>query len=160
MVALVVPQFSLASQVSTYQPRTTNELIAYLYGRIAQLLEIQRMIENGGTAPVTAPAFNFVSVHTRSASEVEANTAVLRGEVFLYGDVTASVWFEYGEDADFLDLRTRKVSVRSLYDRAVRAEVKSLEDEERYYFRIAAADSRGNVSYGDVYAFRTDEADE
>lgn len=163
MVLLIfIPSVSNASTVFNYQPQTKAEMIAYLYGRISQLLDMQKTLKNGGTISSLSNTFSldYVTVATHKAIDIEETTAVLRGEVNLYGDMTASAWFEYGEDEDFLDQKTSKKSIRSVYDRAVRIQVKNLEDEKRYYFRLVTLSKDGSVSYGKIYGFRTDEADD
>lgn len=157
---IFIPSISYASV--DYQPQTNAEIIAYLYGRISQLLDIQATLESGGTISSLDSDFllDYVSVTTHSAAEVESTTAVLRGEVKLFGKLTASAWFEYGEDEDFLDQKTSKKSIRSVYDRAVRIKVTGLEDDERYYFRLVTLNKDKTISYGRVYSFRTDESDD
>lgn len=161
-LVIFIPSISHAQTSINYQPQTNAEIIAYLYGRISQLLDIQETLKTGGTISSLDSDFSldYVSVTTHSAIEVEETTAVLRGEVNLYGDMTASAWFEYGEDDDFLDQKTSKKTIRSAYDRAVRIKVSNLEDEERYYFRLVTLNKDSSVSYGKVYSFRTDEADD
>lgn len=146
------------SPARAYQPTTKAELIAYLYGRIYQLMEIQQQLR-GGVPPVSPlPSGSvLVRIDTHKATEVEDVTAVLRGEVNLIGKTTASAWFEYGTDESFLDQKTSKKTVKSAYDRAVRVNVSKLLPDKRYYFRVAAEDKSGKVSYGPVYQFRTDE---
>jgi len=160
VVAVTVPNLALAESYIQYQPRTTQELIAYLYGRIVQLQEIQKLIEGGSSSQSsTQSLFDYVSVDTHKATEVTDTTAYLSAEVELHGKATAYAWFEYGQDEDFLDQKTGKVSVRSAYDRAIRKQVRSLEEDERYYFRIVAEDNKKAVKYGEIFAFRTDESD-
>lgn len=157
--ATVIPERASAQTYATYQPRTQAEMVAYLYGRISQLMEIKAQLERGGSVNVTTiPGLSLVSADTRSASEITATTAFLRGEVILFGDSTAQVWFEYGRDQGFLDQRTNKVNIRSAYDRAVRFQVRNLSDDTRYYFRIVSQDNKGNLQYGPVFSFRTHES--
>lgn len=162
LLLLVIPVLSqAATQTLSYKPQTKQEMIAYLYGRISQLLEMQQAY--GQTGSVSTPnqsLFDYVSVETHSATDVADTTAILRGEVILFGKATANAWFEYGQDSDFLDQRTNKVSIRSAYERAVRIQVRNLEPDERYYFRIVTEDKNKLVKYGPVYAFRTDESNE
>jgi len=151
---------SAQSNALAYTPRTEAEKVAYLYGRISQLLEIQAQLRNGGSISALGNnpvAFNSVSVRTYRAVEVEVTSAVLRGEVKLFGDATASAWFEYGEDKNFLDLRSSRKNVRNVFDSAVRARVSNLEEEEVYYFRIVTLNKDKSVSYGEIFSFRTDE---
>lgn len=161
VVMLVVPlQTSAATTGSSFQPQTKQEMIAYLHGRIAQLIVMQQMAQKSGlSSNPSQSVFSFVSLETHKASDIESTSATLRAEVIVYGKATASVWFEYGKDRDFLDRRTSKVSVRSAYERAVRVQVKSLEDDEKYYFRIVTQANDGLVQYGDIFSFRTDESD-
>lgn len=165
-LSFMVPQTTFAytkaqqEAAVAYQPRTTAEMIAYLYGRISQLMEMKQALQTNTSGTPTVSLVKFIDIQTQKASDVEATTAVLRGEVLLHGGQTAKVWFEYGENEHFLDLKTRQVSVKSVYDRAQRANVSKLKEDKRYYFRIVAQDKNGVVQYGDVYQFRTDEGDE
>ena len=158
MVLVMTPAEAFA-QTLNYQPQTQAERIAYLYGRIAQLLQIKQLLDQGKSwnEAVALAQVNYVTIQTHKALEVEATTAILRGEVNLYGKATAQAWFEYGLDDDFLDQRTGKVTIRSAYERAVRVGLRNLKPDERYYFRLVTSDSNGIVTYGDIYAFRTDE---
>ena len=162
MISLVssVPATAVAETI-VFTPQTERELMAYMYGRISQLQELKGMLENtaSGASSCSPTSFN-VSAETMRASEINVTDAVLRGEVWLYNDATAKAWFEYGEDEDFLDQRTRQVSIRSAYDRAVRVKVGSLFEDERYYFRIVVQEKSGVVLYGDTRGFRTDESDD
>lgn len=160
-IVAMVPSTALAQSI-TYQPQTQAEMTAYLYGRIAQLLQIKQLLDKGKSweEAVSLSQVDYATMSTHKAIDVEVTTAVLRGEVNLYGKATAQAWFEYGTDEDFLDQRTNQVSVRSAYDRAVRVAVRSLKPDERYYFRMATVDNNKIVTYGEVYAFRTDEIDE
>ncbi len=161
MFTVVAPVSVLAqSNTFSYQPRTVAEKVAYLYGRISQLLEIKQQLENSGQSEVSSSFFNTITLDTHSAADKTSNSAILRGEVLLSGEATAKVWFEYGEESDFLDQKTRQSSVSSAYNRAVRVSVTRLKEDQRYYFRIAASDKEGVVYYGSVFAFRTDESDD
>ena len=161
MLAVVAPSVASAQSIG-YQPRTQAEMIAYLYGRITQLMEIKAMLERGAANQgyyQSDGGYSSVAIDTYSAQSETHESAILRGEVVLYGDTTATAWFEYGEDEDFLDLKTRKASVRSAYDRAIRQQVRYLDDDERYYFRIVAQTNNGKLIYGPIESFRTDEID-
>ena len=158
---VVVPfKSDAATSATTYQPQTKQEMIAYLQGRIAQLVYmIQQAERTGLSLNPSQSALGFVSIETHKAIDIEENEAVLRGEAVIYGNTSATVWFEYGKDSKFLDQKTGKVSVRNAYDRAVRKKVTGLDDDRRYYFRIAAEGKDGLVQYGEVYTFYTDDSD-
>jgi hypothetical protein len=156
------PASTAEALTATNQPETTAELIAYLQGRIAQLLEMQRLLESSGqnNQNFQQSTVKFVSINTRKAADVEETTAVFRGEAIVYGGAKASVWFEFGQEEDFLDFRSRIVTIQTEYDRAVRVPVINLRDDKRYYFRMVAKDQAGNVTYGKIFSFRTDEPDD
>jgi hypothetical protein len=163
LVILCVSLPSLASaQTISYQPQTQAEKMAYLYGRIAQLMQIKQLLDRGNTLAeaVSQSSVDYVTLDTHRAVEVEETTAVLRGEVNVYGKATAEAWFEYGQDESFLDLHTNVVNIRTVYDRPVRTTVNYLEEDERYYFRIVVMDNNDVVSYGPILSFYTDEVDE
>lgn len=158
LLVLSLPTISNAATTAvTYKPQTKAEMVAYLYGRISQLLEIQQALEKSGSNVVTAEILNYTSIETREADDILATSAVLRGEIGLYGNSTASVWFEYGEDEDFLDFKSKKVKISNVYDRAVRIPVTKLKDDQKYYYRMATVDKNGVVQYGDIDDFRTEE---
>ncbi|NCT02135.1 hypothetical protein GW766_02710 [Candidatus Parcubacteria bacterium] len=158
LIMSVVP-ITASAETLAYQPQTQAEKVAYIYGRIAQLLQIKQFIDKGKTweEATALSQVDYVTMSTHKAIDSTATTAVLRGEVNIYGKATASAWFEYGTDKDFLDQRTNQVSIRSVYDRAVRVSVRSLKPDQRYYFRMATTDNNKIVTYGDVYSFSTDE---
>lgn len=156
--AVAMPERATAQSAITYQPRTQAEMVAYLYGRISQLMEIKAQLERGGTiSGITQTGLSLALADTRSASDITPTTAILRGEVILFSGSTAKVWFEYGRDQDFLDRKTNQITVKSAYDRAVRSQVSNLQSDARYYFRIVSQDNKGNLQYGPIFAFRTDE---
>lgn len=162
VVVLTTPAAALAQALS-YQPRTQAETLAYLYGRIAMLLEVKALLQKNGSLTYESmnTLGNFVTIETMSASEEKVTDAVLRAEAITYGKGSATVWFEYGQDEGFLDFRTNSVTVDSLYGRAVRTQVRNLEADERYYYRAAAMDRETKlVTYGETVAFRTEEEDE
>ncbi|MCA9361997.1 hypothetical protein KC906_01350 [Candidatus Kaiserbacteria bacterium] len=160
LVIFVPTVVSAQSTPYPYQPRTQSEMIAYLYGRIAMLLEFQAMLEDGAQRGLSVAPFSFATIDTHRALEITDKSAVLRGEVVLYGEATARAWFEYGQDEYFLDQKTNRVVVRDAYGRAVRQTVRNLQEDDRYYFRLVAEDQNGLVIYGPIYSFHTDESDE
>jgi hypothetical protein len=162
-MAVVATPAAAWAQTVTYQPRTQAEMVAYLYGRIAMLLEIKASLAaNGSLSTQQVDALGgYVTIETKSASDANETDAVLRGEAIVYGKGEAYVWFEYGRDIDFLDFKTSNVTVDSLYDRAVRTQVTGLKSDERYYYRAVAMDTKTRVvSYGNIASFRTDEEDD
>lgn len=157
LIIYSVPSFSLASTFN-YQPRTQAEMVAFMYGRISQLLEIKQILEQGGgSCSAIGLVANNKLIQTHSAADIEANKAILRGEIIITDNNRLTTWFEYGEERDFLDLRTRKVVASSIYDRAVRTPVTNLKDDTRYYYRMVAMNNTGSVQYGEIYQFRTKE---
>ena len=49
LITTFVPLKAQAQWDSSYEPRTQEELIAYIHGRIAQLIEIKRLVDGGKT---------------------------------------------------------------------------------------------------------------
>ena len=160
LLVVVAPQ-TVSAQTVSYQPRTQDELMAYLYGRITMLLEIKAVLERNGSLSEDDidRLGSYVEFETKGAADITRDGATLRGEVVLYGDMTATVWFEFGQDEDFLDLRSNRVGVKSAYDRAVRVGVGRLEEDERYYYRMVLEDKDGHIRYGNIRVFRTDEGE-
>jgi hypothetical protein len=156
LLLLLLPATPVAA---AYQPETRDQLIAYLLGRIEQLQTIVDMLENGGiiTTSRSGEEMKLATIDTRKADDVEATSAVLRGEANVFGGGYVWVWFEYGEDSDFLDFRSDGLDIESAYDRAVRIPVYDLESDEKYYYRMVGIDHNNDYIYGPIYSFRTDE---
>lgn len=152
-VSFVIPVS--ANAATYYQPQTKQEMIAFLYGRIAQLMDLLALSDSGGGTYLANT--NRIIMSTKSAGDVTDVTAVLLGEVIVPVDTNVVAWFEYGEDEDFLDKKTSRVNVRSAYDRAVSRDVRYLKPDERYYFRLVLETKEGVVQYGSIRSFITDE---
>ncbi|MEM9336817.1 MAG: hypothetical protein AAGA35_03110 [Patescibacteria group bacterium] len=168
MVATSVPQVAVAQ---TFQPRTNQELIAYLYGIIAQLQaqqgqfsggQVLGVSSSGNTSFVTSSFNSFgnydIDVDTLSARDIDEEEAELRANIDLDGAAFADGWFEYGEDGD-LDEETSRVRITNRGDntRSFTREIDDLDEDELYFFRAVAEGPDGRREYGEVRSFRTDD---
>lgn len=146
-----------------YQPQTVEEMIAYLYGIISQLQAMIDAQEDNGYIGVPQPGntgrAEKIEVTTQSAQNIEEDEADLEGKIDLNGERYAYVWFEYGEDSDYLDKKTGKAKVyRNNNDiKSFSSNIHGLNDDEKYYFRAVAEDSKGKKDYGSVKSFTTDD---
>ncbi len=163
VVAAPLPTFA---QTTNYKPQSVQEMIAYLYGIIAQLeaqLGAQRTGSGSTSYPVTSGGnttrTNDIEVESGSANNIEDDEATLNGRIDLNGAKSAYVWFEYGEDSD-LDERTsrRSISDSSGDIRTFSVVVTNLDEDEKYYFRAVAEEANGNRVYGAVRSFTTDDS--
>lgn len=158
-----LPQYSTAATY-TFTPQTERERQAYLYGQLQQLTALRAVLEqalavqrSGGVPSLGPVRSSLLSIDTKYAYGVTDQIARLTGEAILLGNEPASVWFEYGEVKNFLDLKTSRISVRSALDRAVSANIKNLEEDQLYYFRMVAIDDNDEVLYGPIRSFTTKE---
>lgn len=158
----------VAAQSTTYQPRTTQEMIAYLYGIIAQL-EAQLQAQRAGTGQVLGVSNSYqtstryrsnydIDVVTLSANNIEENEAQLRANIDLDGASYAIGWFEYGEDSD-LDEKTSTVRITNRGDdtRSFVRTIDDLDEDEVYFYRAVAQGPDGRKDYGSIRSFRTDD---
>ena len=97
-------------------------------------------------------------IYTRSAMDVEDDSAVLRADVNPNGFQT-SVFFEFGSYPDNLSIKTPIQTVGSGASRiSVLSSRTSLSSDTRYYYRAVAINTNG-ISYGSTESFRTEEKD-
>jgi hypothetical protein len=52
ITSITLPISAVATSTIQYQTRTAQEFVAYTYGRIAQLQEIQKLLLNGNTPQI------------------------------------------------------------------------------------------------------------
>ncbi len=100
-----------------------------------------------------------IEVTTRSAINIDEDSATLRGVLDFNGEDTADVYFEYG--------RTRSNLVNDINsieldedddDEAFSQRVSNLREDTLYYFRAVAEDESGDKDYGSILSFRTDDS--
>ena len=114
---------------------------------------------NGPTQNFTTkgPAVAAPAATTRTATNVEATTATLRGTVDPNG-LETTYWFEYSSDSllgSLLLKTTARVSAGAGTSAdSVEADVSSLNADTTYYFRVVAQNSQGTVR-GDKVSFKT-----
>jgi hypothetical protein len=100
-----------------------------------------------------------VNVITRTATDIDEDSATLRGKLELDTDDSAEVWFEYGtrlsdlsEDSDTLTLDDEDNETFSI-------DITGLDEDTRYYFRAVAEDEDGDFDRGTVLSFITEDTD-
>jgi hypothetical protein len=171
-VVLATSFMPLAAQAQTYE-QTREQLIAEIYRLLAQLAQMQHtgyyyydtqpyrytnqyqyytprvLSESTGNARV--------EVETLRAIDVEDDEASVYGNVHLNNASYADVWFEYGQDDDDLDERSRMGRIDRHDRRTFRADLEDLDEDERYYYRAIARDPQGRIDRGVIRDFYTDE---
>lgn len=138
-----------------YTPTTT-----YYQGYIAQLEQLLaqlRALQNQTVDYRYSDRDSDVEVTTRSASDVDEDTARLRGEVDFGRSDEATVYFEWGERRNDLDERTVRVVLDDNDDEDFSRRITRLDEDEVYYYRAVAIDEDGERDYGQVLSFRTDD---
>lgn len=102
--------------------------------------------------------YSEVNVVTRSAVNIDEDSATVRGRVYLGGADEATVYFEYGESRSNLDEET---APRTIEDGDVsyyfESKLSGLDDDTVYYFRAVAEDEDGDEDRGTIYSFRTSD---
>lgn len=167
-LVLVIALFGAAAPVQAvtvvdeYRPQTVQEMIAYLYGIIAQL-QAELYARQGASSSdigVAQPGSSSsdIEIETLSAADIQEDEADLRGRFDLNREDYVTVWFEYGQDRD-LDERTSKHRVTDSRGdvQTFTINVDDLEEDEKYYFRAVGEGPDGDREYGDIRTFTTDE---
>tara|TARA_B100000508_G_scaffold115566_1_gene94680 strand:- start:5290 stop:6123 length:834 start_codon:yes stop_codon:yes gene_type:complete len=159
LVSLIIPVQASAA----FQPQTRAELVAYLYGQLAILQEILTLRladEIGEPQPGrTTSDDSEIDIDTLSARDVETDEAELQLRVDFDDTQRAVVWFEYGESKYDMDERTNKYSLTKTRDDndIIKITIRRLDEDQKYYFQAVGEDSDGNISYGSIRSFVTEE---
>ncbi len=160
--ALVLVSISLApltmyAQTTVYQPRTQQEMLAYLYGMVAQL---QLMLQYGQYCDCDSSSVQSgdLTVVTRSAKHITDDSADLVGEVESDTRQSVRVWFEYDTSRN-LDERsgTTRLSLQPGVTKEVTIRIADLNDDDTYYYRFIVEDEDGEEVAGATRSFTTDE---
>lgn len=123
---------------------------------LALIAELQAILENQNGSSNT----NFgseINVLTLSATEVDEDSAKLRGEVDLNDSDTATVWFEYGKNRNNLNTKTSEIDLDDTDSTSFNKVVTGLDDNTVYYFRAIGEDEDGEVDKGTVLSLKTDD---
>lgn len=97
-----------------------------------------------------------IDITTRDATDIDDDTATLEGTIDFNDSDKATVWFEYGPDAD-LKWRTTKVRVTDGNTEEFARVLIGLEDDQKYSFRAVGEDEDGDKEYGSIKTFTTDD---
>jgi len=98
-----------------------------------------------------------IEITTRSATDIDDDSARLRGDVDFNSSDYAYVWFEWGEDEDDLDEETSRIRRDDDEDEDFSARITHLDDDTKYYFRAVGEDEDDEKDYGSIRSFRTDD---
>jgi len=146
-----VSRLQIRTQDMTHQQlQQMVQLLTQLQTRLRQLLQLrdQRFVADGD-----------VVVVTRYATDIEEDEALLQGRIALFGGSDyADVWFEYDDDRSDLDQKTSTQRIDEDEDRYFDQWITGLEEDETYYFRAVAEDDNGDIDYGSVEQFTTDDS--
>jgi|AntRauTorckE6833_2_1112554.scaffolds.fasta_scaffold04302_6 hypothetical protein len=149
---------------SQQQTQYNNQDIQFLLQQIAQLQRLLLQLQSGAVIDSRPNSFatddSEVEVETRSATDIQDESARLRGVVadFNRSDY-ADVWFEYGRSRNDLDMRTPILRIDEDEDEDFDLRIGGLRDDTRYYFRAVAEDDDEERDYGSIDDFETDDDD-
>lgn len=149
--------FRYQFQERYYENRET--VILAMIERLQAMIEL--LEERLDNIPEPDDLDSDINVTTRAAVDIEEDSAALRGRLYIGTSDEAEVWFQYGETRYDLDEATDKETfddndARYLFS----SDVTDLDENSRYYFRAVGEDDNGDVDYGAIYTFRTDDADD
>jgi len=99
-----------------------------------------------------------VNVTTLGTSDVDEDSATLKGQIKIKNSDSVDVWFEYGKDPGNLKYSTSKDELSS--DETYEDDISDLEDDQIYFFRMVAEDEDGEKYYGNTLSFVTDDDEE
>lgn len=125
---------------------STAGLEAYIK-QLQDLLARLEAMQNGGSYTTT------INVTTRNASNIDSDSATLRGTIDTKNNEDAEVYFEYGTSRNNLNKKTatEEYSADTDFD----STVSNLSEGTTYYFRAVAKDEDGNKDYGSILSFNT-----
>ena len=96
------------------------------------------------------------TVNTRSPSNVNFDSATLRGFVNSNGGDRTRAWFEWGTSSSNYSNQTTSVYYGSTSGSYFEYTIRGLSSDRTYYYRAVAQNDYGDVEYGSRESFRTD----
>ena len=126
------------------------ERIRELLALIEELQALLSGINNGSSQDI--------DIRTLGATNVDEDSATLRGNLNILSGDTAEVWFEYGTNRNDLDEETSKMELDD--DGSFSQSISNLDGNRVYYFRALGEGEDGDVDRGALLSFRTDDEDD
>lgn len=128
-----------------------DQSILVLIARLQEMIKLlEKRLDNNSTV-------SDVSVSTQSATNIEDNSATLRGKLRLNDADDADVYFEYGKARNNLSKETGRTALdEDSSSFSFTKDIDSLTDDTIYYFRAVAEDDDGDTARGTIMSFRTD----
>ncbi len=161
---LVVMLFSSTATVSyaatsQYQPRTNAEMLAYLYGVLAQLqaqLAAMKADGSSGSSRTTRQDPNpyFISAITIAPTKISRSEVTLWGTADKGSSETLDAWFEYGVGSKLTKVKYLPTITRSSAG-SVSVDLSDLLSGTTYSYRLVVEDEDGNMQYGQTRTFKT-----
>lgn len=154
LVGTAMPSVSHAqTTVDSYQPGSVQEMIAYLYGIIAQLQAQLDAQTNGASLPQVS---NEVRAVTGGVSSLSGRSVEFSGTVTFTERATVRVWFEYGTTRSLINSTPiLRVTGRAGTTDRVDADITGLQANRTYYYRLVVEDSAGDIAEGAIRSFTT-----
>ncbi len=114
-------------------------------------------VSDSVTVYVEEDNYEEPTVSTRSATDVDEESAVLNGYVDANGGSNVRAWFEWDTDRYDYDEQTDYVNYGSTNGTDFDYYLDGLDSDETYYFRAVAQNSSGEKVYGGQKSFTTDD---
>lgn len=113
-----------------------------------------------GADTALAQYYNYPNVTTRSATDIDQDSATLRGYIDSNGGPNTRVWFEWGTSSNNYSNRTPARYYGSTNGTYFEYTIYGLSSDRTYYFRAVAQNNYGRMDYGSKKSFRTDDYDD
>lgn len=162
LVAVLFVVSAPAASAQTSYELTRASLINQIERLLAELIALENnrnnvVLVNPGRVLGVSTGNSRLDVETLSARDVERDEASVYGDVDLNGVSYADVFIQYGRSSNNLNDRSDSARMTSRNGSTFRADLESLREDERYYYRAAARDPFGRYSYGRTLSFTTDD---
>lgn len=141
-----------AAAQTQFQPRTVEEMIAYLQGMIATL---ETQVRTGqGTSGSSLYSSPRGIAETLSPQSVFRDGAYLRGQVNVSQSQSVTVWFEYGRGI-VSELETPRQRYNNLRQYVYEYDLDDLRTNTTYSYRFVVELNNGQRYYGQTRTFTT-----
>jgi len=145
---------STIANTSGSQVTAIQSYIAQLFLLLEQLRDLQAQLHGIGN---NNQDNSDIEVTTKSASNIDDDSAKLNGEIDFNDEDEATVYFEFGKQSSNLKYDTTHFVLDDDDGDTFTHTITSLDEDTKYYFRAVAEDEDGDKDRGAIRNFTTDE---